>query len=301
MTSLPNGNPLFIQAFILLLAALSLGLSLWSGRTGSPVIAIFGRWVRWGFLAALVAGTAYAFNWTGYGWPVLFAVSLLGIFLIETVYNWIAIAALSKSELPLFPKFQENERGEEWPSSNEFIRQKAWLRKIGYQRRQALVSMLGEAVLMRISAYENEERTIRLHVLFLPNPRGNQAVCLTLFSQTREGELLVTDNIFLPFGGFYPETWHVERRPWTRSWEKLLERHKARIDAHGQELDPFENDPLEQINADQRIVEHLNRELGFLHSHPEAEEQGRLTAAGRARIWQEVWTLGYLGLPLRYH
>jgi len=301
MSSVSNGNPFLIQALILILAGLSLGLSIWSGRTGSPVIALFGRWIRWVFLAALVAGTAFTFNWTGYAWPVLFAVSLLGLFLIETAYNWVAISALSRSELPLFPKFQENERGDEWPSTAEFIRQKAWLRKIGFQKRQALVSTLGESILMRISAYENEEQTIRLHVLFLPNPRGSQAVCVTLFSQTREGDALITDNIFLPFGGFYPENWHLERRPWTRSWERLLERHKARIDAHGQALLPFTNSPLDQINSDQRIVEQLNRELGFLHAHPEEGEAGRLTTAGKARIWQEVWTLGYLGLPLKYN
>lgn len=300
MTSVSNGNPFLIQALILVLAGLSLALSLWSGRTGSPIIALFGRWIRWVFLAVLLAGTAYTLNWTGYGWPVLLVVCLLGMFLIETAYNWIAISALSKSELPLFPKFQENERGDEWPSSSEFIRYKAWLRKAGYQRRQALVSTIGDSVLMRISAYENEEQTIRLHVLFLPNPRGKQAVCVTLFSQTREGDVLITDNIFLPFGGFYPENWYLERRPWTRSWERLLERHKARIDAHGQALQPFINSPLEQINTDQRHVEQLNRELGFLHAQPEESEDGRLTTAGKARIWQEVWTLGYLGLPLRY-
>jgi hypothetical protein len=33
----------------------------------------------------------------------------------------------------------------------------------------------------------------------------------------------------------------------------------------------------------------------------EEEELGRLTSAGKARIWQEIWTLAYLGLPLKYN
>ena len=103
-----------------------------------------------------------------------------------------------------------------------------------------------------------------------------------------------------PFGGFYPENWSVERKPWTRSPDKLLQRHLARIDAKAQALMPFVTNPLEQINADQRIVEQLNRDLGFLHSPAEVAEKGRLTLAGKGRLWQELWTLSYLGWPLDY-
>lgn len=300
MTSGANGSALLLQAVILFLALLSLGTSWWAGRIGSPILAILGRWIRWLFLATLVSGTAYLFNWTGYSFPVLFAVSLLGFFLLETAYNWMAISALSKSELPLFPKFEENERGEEWPSEPAFIRLRDWLRQSGFQKRQALVSMLGENTLMRVSVYENEDQTIRLQVLFLPNARGSTAVCLTFFSMTREGDLILTDNIFLPFGGFYPENWDVERNPWRRSPDNLFERHRARIDARARELIPFVLTPLEQINEDQRTVEKLNRDLGFLNSPAEEMDRGRLTTAGKARIWQEVWTLSYLGMPLKY-
>ena len=58
--------------------------------------------------------------------------------------------------------------------------------------------------------------------------------------------------------------------------------------------------PLEQINEDQRAVEQLNRDMGFLHPVHDQHELGRLTSGGRARIWQEIWTLAYLGLPLKY-
>lgn len=300
MSSVSDGLALIIQGAILILAVLSITLSWWAGRKGSPVIAIFGRWVRWLFLGTLASGTTAVFGWSAYPFPVLLLVALLAIFLIETAYNWLAISALSKSELPLFPKFVENDRGDEWPSAPEFIQLKSWLRKAGLQRRQALVSLLGESILMRISVYENEDQTIRVHVLLLPNARGSTTVCFTFFSQTQAGDALVTDNIFLPFGGFYPENWQVERRPWLRSPEKLMERHMARIDAMDKSLMPFVLTPLEQINEDQRMVEQLNRDLGFLHTHPEEIEHGRLTMAGKARIWQEIWTLAYLGLPLSY-
>lgn len=300
MTPVSNGNALLIQAVIILLAVLSLSFSWWAARAGSPVIAIFGRWFRWAFLSSLAAGVVHVFGWTGYGFGVLLIVALLTFYILETSYNWVAISALSKSELPLFPRFEINERGDEWPSNKQFIELKGWLRQAGFQKRQALVSMLGEMLLMRVSVYENGDQTIRLHILFLPNARGNTLSCFTFYSTTQSGSVLVTDNIFLPFGGFYPENWEVERQPWTRSASKLLLRHRARIDAKGEELMPFVIEPIEQINRDQHQVEQLNRELGFLHMPAEEPELGRLTTAGRARIWQEVWTLAYLGLPLRY-
>ncbi|NDV62290.1 hypothetical protein G0Q06_07510 [Puniceicoccales bacterium CK1056] len=300
MTAVSNGNALLIQVLILLLGALSLVFSWWAARAASPVIAIFGRWIRWFFIASFAAGLLQVTGWTGYGFGTLLIVALLLFFVLETGYNWLAISALSKSELPLFPKFEINERGDEWPSNPAFIKLKGWLRQSGFQKRQALLSMLGETLLMRVSVYENEEQTLRLHILFLPNARGNTASCFTFYSTTQSGEAIVTDNIFLPFGGFYPESWEVERQPWIRSIDRLLQRHRARIDAKGEALMPFLTEPIEQINADQRTVEQLNRELGFLHTPAEEAEQGRLTTAGRARIWQEVWTLAYLGLSLKY-
>lgn len=300
MTPVSSGNALLIQALILGLGALTLTFSWWATRTASPIIAIFGRWIRWGFTASFAAGLLQLTDWTGYGFGTLFLVCLLGYFILETGYNWLAIAALSKSELPLFPKFELNERGDEWPSNSAFIKLKSWLRQSGFQKRQALVSTLGETLLMRASIYENEDQTLRLHVLFLPNSRGNTASCCTFYSTTQSGQCIVTDNIFLPFGGFYPESWEVERQPWTRSVERLLQRHRERIDAKGEALIPFLTEPVEQINNDQRTVEQLNRDLGFLHNHAEEVEFGRLTSAGRARVWQEVWTLAYLGISLKY-
>lgn len=300
MTAVSHSESLLIQSATLALAALSLLFSWWAGRTGSPVVAIFGRWLRWFFFGVLTGGLVYVVGWTGYPPGVLILVSLLAWFLIETGYNWLAISALSRSELPLFPKFEENERGDEWPSDPAFIKLKEWLRQAGFQKKQALVSFLGEQVLMRVSVHENEDQTIRLHVLLMPNIKGNTTVCFTFYSATRGGDFIVTDNIFLPFGGFYPENWDVERRPWTRSAEALLKRHRERIDAKAETLIPFVTSPLEQINEDQRLVEQLNRDMGFLHPVHEQHEMGRLTTGGRARIWQEIWTLAYLGLPLKY-
>lgn len=300
MQGLTQEASILLQSAILILAVLSLTTSWWAGRTGSPVVAILSRWTRWVFIAFLAGGVIHIFGWTGYSLPVLVTVSLLAWFILETGYNWLAISALSRSELPLFPKFEENELGDEWPTNTAFIRLKEGLSQAGMTRRDALVSHLGDMVLMRVSVYENVDQTIRMHVLFLPNAQGKTSVCITCYSATRGGDCIVTDNIFLPFGGFYPENWDVERSPWTRSMKGVLARHQERIDAKAEVLIPFVLSPLEQINEDQRQVEQLNRDLGFLNKRAEESELGRLTTGGKVRVWQEIWTLSYLGLPLNY-
>jgi hypothetical protein len=300
MNAVSDSESFLIQVIVLGVAIVSLLVSWWANRTASPVIAIFNRWLRWAFISLFIGGFIYLFEWTGYGFAVLVAVSSLGWFLMETLYNWLAISALSRSDLPLFPHFEENTRGDDWPSLPSFIRLKDWIRVAGFQKKQSLVSNLADQAIMRVSVYDNEDQTIRLQVMFLPNARGHTSVSFVCLSTTSSGDIIMTDNIFLPFGGFYPENWEVERSPWTRSLEKLVHRHTERMDAKAQTMIPFVTTPLDQINEDQRIVEQLNRDLGFLHDLGTEEERGRLTPAGKARVWQEIWTLAYLGIPLKY-
>jgi len=77
----------------------------------------------------------------------------------------------------------------------------------------------------------------------------------------------VTDNLYLPFGGFYPENWLVERRPWQRSLSSLQARHEKRLEAVHDQLAPWTDEPVEDINQQQFELERLNTELGFLFPH----------------------------------
>jgi hypothetical protein len=272
----------------------------------SPSLAIFGRWARWIFVACSVAVIADMSGYDRHPLWVLAIVGFLGWFLLETIYIWLAVGALSRSNMPLFPRYEENTRGDEWPSQERFIHLRAWLRKQGFQRVQALFARLGEHVLMRVSVYESADRKTRLSVLFFPNNRGQAATAFSLHSVAKDGVRLVTDNIFLPFGGFYPENWYLERKPWTRSLPKLYQRHLARCDAQGMEFEPFDSAPLNDFNSEQRHLEQLNRELGFLtgsdprRATEEDEDPERITSAGRYRVWLELWTLSYFGRPRRY-
>lgn len=276
-------------------------LMLWGAfRTGSPLASIAARWGRWAFLSLSIFWVLDQVILPGYAPGVLLVVSALVWFLVESMVTHIAVISLSRSEWPLFPRFKVAESSEIWPNGTRFIRLRDAIRRHGFKRVQTLVSDLADEIHVRLAIFQNEDKTVQLNVYFIPSLRGTLRVSLALQSETIHGRRAVTDNVGLPFGGFYPDAWWVERRPLMRSFEQLLSRHLARLDAWGDELVPQETDPLTRLNDDQSRIERLNRELGFLHQTADEEIPDRITAPGRYRIWKEIWTLGYLGRSRRY-
>jgi hypothetical protein len=148
--------------------------------------------------------------------------------------------------------------------------------------------------------YRDEPSSLRLQVTFLPQGSGAITVCYSLTSLTLDGRRYVTDNLYIPFAGFYPESWLVERRPLCRSLPRLLKLHRARIAASGQSVVPFASEPAADLNEAQRELDRLNVELGFLYPHGQREDHGKITQEGRYRVWKEIWMLKYLGRAARY-
>ncbi len=282
------------------MALLAIVLILVNARVGSPNGAILVRWLRWIVAAYFLA---VALEYTGLihrPFWVLMSIGFLGWFVLETGYNWFAIDALSKSSLPLFPRYRENKDGDEWPNQKRYIALRDWLRRRKFKRRAGLVAVVEDHVLLRSSVFENDAKTIRLQIVFLPHRNANVTDCCSVTSVDPEGHRLITDNFFLPFGGFYPENWHLERRPWMRSVEALVRRHMERMDAFVTSFEPFTSEPVEDLNHQQAVLERVNSEMGFLTPYEQREEHGKITREGRYRVWKELWLLSYLGIARNY-
>ncbi len=279
---------------------LSLVLFSLNQRLASPVLAIFVRWLRWLLFAFGGAFLAIQWGWSTRPLWVLALVLFLIWFLVETGYSWLAISALNQSTLPLFPRYVVNSSGEEWPTHTRLLRVREWLRRHGYSQVQALRAEIGGGIYLRLSIYQDPRALGRIQVTFVPQPNGAISVCYTVMTRTADGLRYVTDNLYLPFGGFYPENWLVERRPWCRSLPRLLKRHRRRIEASGREAVPWLMEPVEDLNQQQFELERLNTELGFLLPYEQREEFGKMTHEGRFRVWREVWTLNYFGRSSRY-
>ncbi len=290
--------------FLMPSLALALIVLIYLGhRTTSPILAIFSRWVRWLLISYIAAGLMHIAGWPDRPFWVLYTMSFLSWFLLETIYNWLAIDALSKSNYSLFPRFRENTHGDEWPNLEPFLDLKEELRTHKFTREIALIADIEKDFDIRSSIYLSADKLIRLQIIFFPHHTGRVVVTLGLNSLKADGTRLITDNIFLPYGGFYPENWYIERRTWMRKFTDLLHRHRERMDAFTQRDNkpfvPLDSDPLDFINKTQRQLERLNTEYGFLTPAEDHEENGRISWEGRFRVWKELWLLSYLGITGR--
>lgn len=293
MTELVNHLITPAAALLLLLFYVNL-------RIASPLLAIPIRWLRWLLFALFLAEVNSRLDLIDRAHWVVAAGAFLLWFLVESAFNWLRVSAISLSPLPLFPKFTANTSGDEWPVQHRLLRVRDWLRDHRYTPVQALKAEIGGGVWLRVSVYQSHDRTVRLQVAFLPQESGAITVCFSAATETATGRRYVTDNFFLPFGGFYPENWHIERNPWRRALPGLLARHHRRMAAAGEVPVAWDDEPLEDLNRQQQLMEQINTELGFLLPHAEREEHGKITPEGRFRVWKEAWLLNYFGRAARY-
>jgi len=291
-----------VQAPYLILVAILLSLVLLqvNQRAASPIISILDRWLRWLVFAFGAAQICRDFELVDRPYPVLAALFFLIWFLGETLYNWLAISALSVSPLPLFPRYVPNQSGGEWPVQPRLLKVREWLRAQGFAQIQALKAEVGGGMYLRVSVYQDPTARVRIEITFLPQSNGAIVMCSALTSVAPDGRRYLTDNNYIPFAGFYPENWFVERRPWCRSLPRLLALHRTRLAKAGIEPVPMTVEPIADLNAIQAELDRLNTELGFLHPHGVRDDFGKITQEGRYRVWKEIWMLNYLGRSSRY-
>lgn len=286
---------LTVEYTLFVLAIVTVVLPIVAGRLHMPILHVFARWIRWFLFAALFSFFLEIFE---ISFRPLWVHMLTGCalwFVLETSYNWIAIKALSRSDLPLFPSFSLNRDGDEWPADKEFIDIKDWLKQNGFRRIASLKAELFEDIVLRASVYESLDKLTRIQILFLPKRKGGSSACYTIQNQGSENERIITDNQFLPYGGYYPESWQLERKPLVGSVQRLLKAHRKRVERSRIELTAYDEEPLEQLNDQQRILERLNTETGFLIPRPRQDEEGKISQEGRYRLWKEMWLLAYFG------
>lgn len=288
---------LYLAVVITLLG--SVVLSVLNAHWGLLQVSILNRWIRWIGLSFLLAIVASEQGWSERPLWALVLAAMIGWSLLETIYNWILICALSRSTLPLFPRFEANEQGDEWPVTRESILLRDWLRARGFQRIAALKAPLAENLYLRCSVYQDEAGEVRCQVLFIPQARGGLQTSFILTTRATSGELLITDNTFMPSAAYQPDTWFLERKPLKRSLPNLLKHHQQRLREFAVEVEPWTDEEAgQELNQRQRDLEYLNVRKGFLQPYDAQDEHGRITFDGRYRLWKELWLLNYLGMTI---
>lgn len=284
---------LIVVAFVA--AAISVLIAYGNNRWGSPLLAIVNRWLRWVVFAIAAPLMFLELGWTDRPFWVLAVICFLGWFLAETMFNWAAIKALSQSPIPLFPRFTDNSQTQEWPVQKKFIGVREWLRAQGFTQVQSLKSDLGMGIVIRSFVFQSSDNRTRLQVVFVPQRTGNITECFSFHSMTDDDVRYVTDNLYVPFGGFYPDNWRVERKAWIRGIQRLHRHHERRLEKSASTFVEWDDRPIDDLNYQQVLLERVNTELGFLYPHHLREEHGKITTEGRYRVWKEVWLLNYFG------
>jgi len=286
---------------VLGLLTISIAATVANSQLQSPFLGILNRWLQWFLFALIIATVAREFGLSERPFWVLATVSFLGWFLLETLYNWLISGKVSHSSIPLFPRFRKNNDGDEWPAQKRFVVLRDWLRTCGFKRLDSLKARLDAGLAIRSSIYQDDSGMVRVQILFVPQPDGKFQANYILTTKTQEGERVMTDNVRLPFGGYYPENWFILRKPLCRSLDKLLRIHRRRLLRDGANVEPWADDePLDELNKQQSNLEMANRQAGYLLPPEFQEEHGRLSFEGRYRLWKELWLLSYLGRTIRY-
>lgn len=303
LPSLMEDNPGFfinLSALVAVLAFSVFALSVWNLRSVHPLRSLFNRWSRWFLISLVGAFLLYHVLDGTRAFFVLWLVSFLGWFLVESILTWLAVRALSHSQYPLFPRFEDVTDEGRLPASSQYLAMRDAFRKAGFTRQSLLRAELPQGLELLLMAHANEDRTIRLLTYFLPGPSGTLLPCWAFYSKEKDGSLIVTDNIFFPFGGFYPDRWDVRRYPLCRRFEGLLSSHGKRCQRPAGGLEPLEAVSAADLNEEQRGIERVNEEAGFLNAVPYREEYGLLSREGKYRLWKEIWLMNYFARPLDY-
>lgn len=295
-----NGDPeavigTFGLLLLVTLAVLAVVVPMQANRSDSPLLQLCARWLRWLFFASFFAFGLSYFGISDRPFWIHWLTGAAVWFLLETGFSWLAIRALSFSDHPLFPVFRENQDGDEWPAENRHIAVRDTLRNLGFQRLGALKCLIMEGVFLRVSVYRDTSSLYNVQLYFVPSATGNVHLAYAIDSLASDGSRLVTDNLGIPFGGYYPENWHIERRPLISSLKRLLQLHEKRMQESGKEWLPLREDLIEAMNAQQHELERYNFERGFLVPPSHREDQGKISKEGRYRIWKEKWWMDYFG------
>ncbi|MAV39588.1 MAG: hypothetical protein CML12_03300 [Puniceicoccaceae bacterium] len=294
-----QGTMVFWLSLLLILAVFCF---LIHKRYPLPILRILFHWLRW-------LAFACCFSWilkSGFGslrpdW-LHFITGLALWFIIETLIYRISIQLLNHSEMNLFPQFSSDHAGNLWPIQARAMEVKKILSELGFRSIGNVKAQIHDHLTVRQALFLNTTQTVRLSVLFIPNTNNRVQLYFSFYSLSQSNKQYITDNQNMPYGGYYPDHWSVQRYPLCHSLKTLHKQHLRRMDQSDQDWVCLEeqNTVVFSLNQNQRELELKNREMGFLLDSSRKEGK-QISANGCFRIWTEMWLLAYFGrtIPAR--
>lgn len=292
---LNEGYPI-LSLVLAVLAVFTISVSILNRKVELPILSALSRWLRLLLFSQFFTYFLLSLSDAQYSILLSSVTGALVWLLIESMVNWMWIKAFSLSDIPMFPNYKESKEQDFWPIQKRFFKIKDFLQANDFTKTTVFTFSLQEGIDIRNIVYRNQASTIRAQVMCIPSPLGSFTSTVSFYSKLEDGRFIITDNVNVPFGGFYPESWSVNRFPWKKNVSDLYKRHLSVIKAESLQV---LGDDLTEINAMQKKLEKLNIDLGFLHELSDWEDNGRITEGGRYRVWKELFFLNYFGKATR--
>jgi hypothetical protein len=288
-------EPIF--AVLGLIGLLAVGMAVQQARP-SHKLRIGLCWLRWVCFSVCFALLMQHTGWLSNPLWVLICVGALLWCLLDTLYIWMLVNFLSKSEVPLFPRYRVATQAHSWPADRASIRLRDWLRARGFVKRATLTSDLTPEVALHLVVFDHPSEHLRIQVLFFPRGKQRWQMAFVVTSQMPNQECVLTDNVPMPFGSSYPPSWFVSRCPLVGCIERLIKRHQARLRTYGVEPVPLEpaEDVCGELNRLQQELEAHNRRTGFLSAEATEAGEDRLSTQGRYQLWKAFFLMNYFGI-----
>jgi hypothetical protein len=267
------------------------------GSVPSPVLKLLIRWTRLLLVGCFIGVVLFWIGMTGIPLWRLVLIGGLVWLLCESLYLWVFIFVWDRSEIPLFPELVEKETSE-WPANKRFLFIKDWVREHGYREVASMDYRFDGHTLQQSVVFLSPDETIRMQVMITPDANGVLLDQVVFWSETADGKLVLTDNVFMPFGGTFPDSWKVQRFPLIRKTGQLADKHGSLVSKLETTLVGNPSSPLEWVKKRQQELEEHNRACGYLNERVNQPDYGKLTGEGRYRLWKEMMVLNYLGLSL---
>ena len=281
----------------LVLLAVYLIMLIFSKQFPMRIFSLISHWARWLSFACAFSLMLTFFEWSNRPDWVHFVSGLALWFVLETLFYKISIHMLNISDMELFPKYKHDTNENLWPITKEVLQIKEFLSAEGFKSEEILKAQIVSNITIRQAVFLDDSQKIRLNVLFIPHANHETKIFYSLFSMHTSGETLITDNQNMPFGGYYPENWTVNRFPVCHSLKQLLKKHRELVGEKKEALVALNEDMRTNTNRLQWELEKRNREMGFLKI-PDSEDKRRISPEGCFRIWTEMWLLAYFGKTL---
>lgn len=284
-----GGSFLFVTIFVALNRLLK--------ALPSPVNKLLVRWVRL-ILVSFFFGLSLHLT-------ILESVSLWRLWVIgtlvwgvfESIYAWVFIMAWDRSDFPLFPTMKGVD-DVNWPANKRFFYIRDWIRKNQYESIGSVKYVHEGESLQQVAVFRSPDKKVVLQVMIIPDATGVIMDQVAFNTLCENGDRIITDNSFMPYGGAYPKTWMVKRYPSVRKIDILGSRHAYRLSNAGGGFQKFEEDLKEWMEGSQVELEKVNVDQGLLNSRNDRKEFGKLSGEGRYRIWLEFLCLNYFGQSL---